>query len=137
MLDAYLGLPFADHSEGDGFDCWGLIRHVYMCEKHVTLPTYGEGYANTGDREGIVASVLLGLAADFDKVTTPQPFDLVIFNIFGKPTHVAMVVNESLFLHCPSPVMGKGGFSCIERFADPNWSNRIEGFYRLKRANKN
>ena len=126
MFDEYLGIEFVDHS----MDCWGLVRKIYAEKLKIELPTYGDGYENVGDEAGVSTMVMEGLAKHFTEVTEPERFDLVVIRINGLPRHLGMAVNNTHFIHCPEPVMGRGGYSAMERFADPLWHKRIVGFYR-------
>lgn len=125
-IGRFVGLPFADHGrDATGADCWGGVRLVLRELCGLVLPDYGKGYAHTGDSDGIAVAIRDGLVADFQKVERPRPFDLVIFNIAGKPWHVGVVVSATQFLHWP-----EGQSSRIERFTDRMWARRVEGYYR-------
>jgi cell wall-associated NlpC family hydrolase len=131
-LADFVGLPFRDHGrDRTGADCWGGVRMVLAELRGIVLPDYGSGYHQTMDSDGIGVSIRDGLVADFRKVERPAPFDLVIFNLAGKPWHVGLMVDRARFLHWPQPDKdGVGGTSRIERCADRLWRNRVEGFYR-------
>lgn len=134
-LARFVGLPFADHGrDASGSDCWGGVRLVLRELCGLVLPDYGKGYRHTGDCDGIGVAIRDGLVADFDRVERPQPFDLVIFNLAGKPWHVGVVADRTQFLHWPQPDKrsGTGGTSRMERFTDRMWRNRVEGYYRHK-----
>lgn len=131
-LADFVGLPFRDHGrDRAGADCWGGVRLVLAELRGIVLPDYGDGYRETMDGAGISVAIREGLVRDFQKVDGPQPFDLVIFNLAGKPWHVGLVVGRHRFLHWPQPD-GKGneGTSRICRWTDRMWRNRVEGFYR-------
>lgn len=123
-LRPYLGLPYADHGRGDGFDCWGLIRHVLGREYGMTLPDYGDRYAAATDKGSVAVAIRDGLVEGWSRIPGPQTGALVIFNILAKPWHVGLVVGRDRFLHMPAK-----GISCVERLSAPCWSSRIEGFY--------
>lgn len=131
-LASFVGLPFADHGrDREGADCWGGVRLVLRELRGIVLPDYGDGYRETMDSAGIGISIREGLVRDFARVERPAPFDLVIFNLAGKPWHVGLVVGPGRFLHWPQPDRdGNDGTSRIERWADRKWRNRVEGFYR-------
>lgn len=96
-----------------------------MACRGIALPDYGGGYAGMSDHDGIATSIRSGLAEGWERVTDPQAFDLVIFNICGLPRHVGLMVGPRKFLHAP-----EGQTSRIERVDDRMWNKRIEGFYR-------
>lgn len=123
-VERYIGLPFADHGRRNGFDCWGLVRHVLAAEQGLALPDYGKGYQDVGDHAGIRQSIIDGLAEQWQRVAEPALWGLVIFNIRGNPHHVGLVVGPNQFLHAP-----EGQNSRIERLSDGLWARRIEGFY--------
>lgn len=121
----YIGLPFADHGRGvDGFDCYGLVRHVLKQEFNITLPDYGGRYTEASDRHSVADAIKAGLIEGWHRVEQAVVPALVIFRIAGKPWHVGIVVDRYRFLHIPP-----GETSCIERLASPMWEKRVEGFY--------
>lgn len=131
-LDDFIGLPFRDHGrDRDGCDCWGGVRLVLRELRGIVLPDYGGGYHGTMDCDGIGVAIRDGLVRDFVPVARPQAFDLVIFNLAGKPWHVGLVVAPWRFLHWPQPDdNGNDGSSRIARYTDRIWARRVEGFYR-------
>lgn len=133
-LADFIGLPFKDHGrDRDGADCWGGVRMVLRELRGLVLPDYGDGYRETMDSAGIGVAIREGLVRDFRKVERPQPYDLVIFNLGGKPWHVGLVVDSGRFLHWPQPdSKGNDGTSRIERWTDRKWINRVEGWYRYE-----
>lgn len=133
-LADFIGLPFRDHGrDRTGADCWGGVRMVLAELRGIVLPDYGSGYRETMDCDGIGASIREGLVRDFERVAAPQPFDLVIFKLAGKPWHVGLVVDAGRFLHWPQPdERGNDGSSRIAHFTDRTWRHRVEGFYRYR-----
>lgn len=132
-LEDFIGLPFRDHGrDRDGCDCWGGVRLVLRELRGIVLPDYGGGYRETMDCDSIGVAIRQGLVRDFVPVAHPQPFDVVIFNLAGKPWHVGLVVVEpGRFLHWPQPDdKGNDGSSRIARYTDRIWARRVEGFYR-------
>ena len=128
--EKYLGLPFADHSQG-GLDCWGLVRHILAEECGLVLPTYGEGYRSTADIRGVTKSIKKGLAESFQETDDPRMFDLVIFKKGNIPLHVGLVIGPTQFIHSnPPDERGIGGVTRIERFTDALWAPKVVGFYR-------
>ena len=125
-IEKFVGLPFADHGrESEGLDCWGGVRYVLSEMRGLRLPDYGVGYTDVGDRDGIAATITAGLLEGWEKITRPEPFALVVFNIWKKPWHVGVVVGRNEFLHWPD-----GESSKIERLDAAVWEKRIEGYYR-------
>lgn len=64
-------------------------------------------------------------AEDWQRVERPEPHDVAVFNIAGKPGHVGVCIGRGRFLH-----VEEGERSRIERFDSPLWGSRIEGYYR-------
>lgn len=122
----YVGLPFEQHGRGpDTFDCWGLARWVLLQEYNIHVPSYAENYEAVFKHDEVAKAVMDGLSVNWNRVDKPQTGDLVIFNIFGKPVHVALVLDKIHFLHCPEDDMSR-----IERLNNRFWERRVEGFYR-------
>lgn len=121
----YIGLPFADHGrDASGFDCYGLVRHVLLCEQGIALPDYGTQYAAASNRHSVADAITAGLIEGWQKTAEATEGALAIFKIAGKPWHMGIVVARDRFLHIPPDET-----SCVERLSDPRWKNRIEGFY--------
>jgi cell wall-associated NlpC family hydrolase len=133
-LEDFIGLPFRDHGrDRTGADCWGGVRMVLRELRGIELPDYGAGYAGTMDSDGISVAIRDGLVRDFVQVGDPQPFDLVIFRLAGKPWHVGLVVGPGQFLHWPQPdERGNDGTSRIARWTDRIWQRRVDGFWRYR-----
>lgn len=132
MIDfgQFIGLPFLEHGRTrDGADCWGGARMV-LAEAGINLPDYGGHYENTADYAAIGEAISEGLAG-FNLVTEPKAFDVVIFQLGLRPWHIGVMVDAHRFIHWPQPdAKGNDGTSRIERWNEPKWANRVEGFYR-------
>lgn len=128
----FIGLPYRDKGrDRDGVDCWGIVRLILAEVAGQALPDYSGAYTRAGDHASVADAVEAGLNDGWERVDRPKARDLLILRIAGRPWHCAMMVNETMFIHAPPP--GRGGresFSCIERLDNPQWSRRIEGFYR-------
>lgn len=123
----YLGIPYVVHGASvDGVDCWGLVRLVYKEEKGILLPDLSSRYEDHGDKEAI-SNLFLEHRPNWKKVDVPKPLDCVMFNIYGRPVHIGVVVEEGLFLHAPEYSTTR-----IEFYTDRMWTRRIEGFYRYE-----
>lgn len=120
----YIGLPFSDHSRGEGFDCWGLVRLVYLQERGIELPDYGDRYVAARDATSVQIAIRDGLIEGWREVEAPQAWALSIFKVAGQPWHIGLAISPHRFLHMPAKK-----WSCVERFSSPEWANRIEGFY--------
>ena len=123
----YVGLPYCDKGRSrEGFDCWGLVRHVLADEFGIHgLPDYVNEYSSASDRESVTKIVCSGKADGWKQVAVPNPGSVVILQIAGHPWHCGVVVNAEWMLHTL-----KGVDVCLERLDSPVWRNRIEGFYQ-------
>lgn len=127
----WIGLPYEDKGRGPAYDCWGLVRATLSAEAGIALPDYADAYTRADDRLSVAAAVESGLRDGWQLADRPQPFDLLILRIGGRPWHCGLIVAPGLFLHCPPPnAKGQQILSCIERLDSPHWARRIEGFYR-------
>lgn len=130
-IAGFIGLPFAEHGRGGGYDCWGLAREVLRACAGISLPDYGHTYKSVEDHDAIVVAIHDGLAEGWERVEDGRLYDVVIFNIAGKPTHIGVMLGPTTFLHCPEPSdSGAGGTSRIESIDSRLWRNRVEGIYR-------
>jgi cell wall-associated NlpC family hydrolase len=97
-----------------GFDCSGLVRHVFERAWGVMLPA--------------------GTAA-LSKVGTPvrrlkelEPGDLVFYNTRNRPySHVGIYLGDGRFVHAPR----SGAMVRVESVETPYWRQRFNGARRL------
>ncbi len=123
-INSYVGLPFLDGGRTrEGVDCWGLVRLIYDQERCLYLRDYSHDYDSVLSEK--VEELVRQEKGRWMNVQNPQEFDVVAFNVFGRPTHVGIVVGTGQFLHSP-----EGDFTRVERFTDRVWKRRVEGFYR-------
>jgi cell wall-associated NlpC family hydrolase len=112
---ANVGKPYrwggADPQEG--FDCSGLVAHVYEDALGVQLPRTSRQMSRRG------SSVRRGqLAAG----------DLVFFNTSRRAySHVGIYIGNGRFVHAPST----GSLVRVERMANRYWATRFDGARRL------
>ena len=109
-----VGTPysFGGNTPDTGFDCRGLIGHVYRTRAGVALPrtvlvlqTWGQPVASENIRSG----------------------DLVIFSQSNVATHAGIYVGGSRFVHAPST----GGEVRLDRLNSKYWSSQQVSFRRL------
>jgi cell wall-associated NlpC family hydrolase len=111
----YLGIRyrFGGSSAETGFDCSGLVRHVFMEALGLNLPRTAREMANVGER--VQPSEL-------------KPGDLVFFNTMRKTfSHVGIYVGNDQFLHSPSA----GGKVRVESMSQDYWRTRFNGARRM------
>lgn len=131
-LTPYIGIPFVPFGRTfDGCDCWGLVRLFYLRELGILLPSYTKDYNSPADGAA-VQQIINHHKNTWHKVIDPEIGDVILIRTKEFLSHVAVVVNttQGLMLHTTI-----GVDSCLERFATPIYTARIEGFYRYARSN--
>jgi cell wall-associated NlpC family hydrolase len=108
-----VGYSFGGNTPDDGFDCSGLVRHVYQEVTGVTLPRTSKEMSTLGARIH---------PADL------QPGDLVFFNTRRLAySHVGIYLGDNRFVHAPS----RGSDVEIARMSQAYWQKRFDGARRL------
>jgi cell wall-associated NlpC family hydrolase len=110
-----LGTPyrFGGSSPDAGFDCSGLVRHVFASVLDWELPRRSEEISGVG--QPVTRTEL-------------QPGDLVFFNTLRRAfSHVAIYIGEGRFVHAPA----KNGQVRIEGLDDRYWASRFNGARRV------
>jgi cell wall-associated NlpC family hydrolase len=103
-LPGWEGTPFLDQAcvKGRGVDCKGLLWGV---ASELGFPEAQSEYAKDVGyslrRAGGVPSnrLLEGFAALFDKVDEPEPGDILLLKIGGKPGHIAIYHGDGRAYH--------------------------------------
>lgn len=96
-----------------GFDCSGLVSHVFRQIAGLVLPR--DSYA----------MARLGKSIDFDEL---KPGDLVFFNTMKRPfSHVGIYVGDKRFIHAPT----KGKTVQVVDMTESYWSTRYNGARRI------
>jgi cell wall-associated NlpC family hydrolase len=104
---------FGGTSHSTGFDCSGLVAHVFRESYGVTLPrnTFGQSQA--------------GQPVLFEEL---QPGDLVFYNTLDRPfSHVGIYLGDGRFIHAPKT----GSAVRIESLTNAYWSRRWNGARRI------
>ena len=110
-----LGTPyrFGGSSPDIGFDCSGLVRHVFASVLDRDLPRRAEEISAVGHPVS---------RADL------QPGDLVFFDTLRRAfSHVAIYIGEGRFVHAPA----RNGRVRIEGLDDRYWAARFNGARRV------
>ena len=108
-----VGTPYryGGNTPDSGFDCSGLIGHVYRREGGLATPRTVAGLQSWGQ-------------------SVPQQLrrsgDLVLFSQGGAPTHAGIYVGQGRFVHAPS----SGGQVRLDSLASPYWSRQQIAFRR-------
>ena len=96
-----------------GFDCSGLVTHVFQQVAGMVLPRNSQSMSKVGEK--------------IDKVDL-QPGDLVFFNTRRQPnSHVGIYIGDERFVHAPS----RGGEVEISDMQESYWKKRFNGARRL------
>lgn len=113
-----LGTPyrFGGSSPELGFDCSGLVRHVFASVLNRDLPRRSEEISGVGHP---VSRAEL------------QPGDLVFFDTLKRAfSHVAIYIGEGRFVHAPA----RNGRVRVEGLDDRYWAARFNGARRVMDA---
>jgi len=104
---------FGGRSPDDGFDCSGLVAHVFREAAGLILPRDSNAMSKIGNK--------------IDK-TELQPGDLVFFNTRRQPfSHVGIYIGEHRFVHAPS----RGRDVEIVDMSERYWQQRYNGARRV------
>jgi cell wall-associated NlpC family hydrolase len=104
---------YGGSSPATGFDCSGLIAHVFEQAWGVSLPHSVRAQSQLGARI---------------KRAQLAPGDLVFYNTRGNPySHVGIYVGEDRFIHAPRP----GGAVRVESMNTGYWAKRYNGSRRI------
>ena len=104
---------YGGNSHATGFDCSGLVAHVFRVGYGVTLPrnTYGQSQA--------------GRPVSAEEL---QPGDLVFYNTLERPfSHVGIYLGDGRFIHAPKT----GAAVRIESLKSAYWTKRWNGARRI------
>ncbi len=96
-----------------GFDCSGLVSHVFRQIAGLILPRDSYGMAR------------LGTPVSFEDL---RPGDLVFFNTMRRPfSHVGIYLGEKRFVHAPAA----GKTVHVVDMTEPYWAARYNGARRI------
>lgn len=112
---AAAGVPYqrGGASHATGFDCSGLVAHVYREAFGVKLPRTSK--AQSQFAQTIAASEL-------------EPGDLVFYNTERRAySHVGIYLGDGRFIHAPKP----GAAVRTENMLSAYWSKRFDGARRI------
>lgn len=108
-----VGTPYryGGNTPASGFDCSGLIGHVYKTHANIAAPRTVAALTGWGQQVP-AAAVRTG--------------DLVVFVQNGVATHAGIYVGENRFVHAPS----SGGEVRLDRLTSVYWSRQAYSFRR-------
>jgi probable lipoprotein NlpC len=129
MLDLrpYLAIPYKHCGRSwDGADCWGFPILFFKREFNKQLPDVNNVYSKNWAQEG-KNYFLDNYHKQFEKVNTPQPYDIILFqNRKGIANHCGIVLGYGKMVHCCRyGVM-------VDTYTRREWQTRFNGFYRMK-----
>lgn len=126
----YVGLPFEEHGRGNnGFDCWGLVRHVYKNERDIELDSFDSLYISTKERRAI-ASIFDDKTSNGEWVRVGSiidysPMDVLVFRTGPLMAHVGLFVTGTRMLHVKNGMTSK-----LDLFNSAIYADRLVGAYR-------
>ena len=101
-------------STATGFDCSGLVAHVYEEAYGIRLP------------RTVIAQSDIGMSVSAREL---EPGDLVFYNTLGQPySHVGIYLGEGKFVHAPKT----GSQVRVENAASAYWTKRFSGARRIE-----
>ena len=112
---ALLGVHYrlGGRAPATGFDCSGLVRHVFREARGLSLPDTSREMSRIGEKVGRDAM---------------QPGDLVFYNTLRRAfSHVGIYLGDNRFFHAPST----GAEVRIENMDSPYWAPRFNGARRI------
>jgi len=111
-----LGVDYRDggRSHVTGFDCSGLVAHVFEEAYGIRLP------------RNALSQSEAGLPVSLDQL---EPGDLVFYDTLGRPySHVGIYLGDGRFVHAP-----KSGSSVrVESLRSAYWVKRFNGARRIE-----
>jgi len=121
----YVGIPYLNRGRNMfGIDCWGIVRLIYKDALNITLGTL-DGYADSESKDQVSRVIKSESAAHWEEVDAPREYDVVVFNLAGKPCHVGLMLDGYKFIHSLA-----GRDTCIESISKVIWRNRIDSIWR-------
>ena len=111
---AAAGVPYhrGGESYASGFDCSGLVAHVFQESYGIRLPHNARAQSQYGRK--IAVSDL-------------APGDLVFYHTDGPFSHVGIYLGDDQFIHAPRP----GAAVRIENMHSAYWTRRFDGARRI------
>ena len=113
-----LGVDYQNggRSLATGFDCSGLVAHVFEEAYGIRLPRTVLGQSE------------VGLPVAFHEL---EPGDLVFYDTLGRPySHVGIYLGEDKFVHAPK----SGSAVRVESVKTSYWTKRFNGARRIPQA---
>jgi len=113
MLTLGVRYRFGGSSPLTGFDCSGLVAHVFEQAWGLMLP------------HNVQAQSRIGIPIELGEL---EPGDLVFYNTRNRPySHVGIYLGDGRFIHAPRP----GKHVKLDSLSSPYWMERFNGARRL------
>lgn len=113
LLTLDVDYRYGGSSPEQGFDCSGLVAHVFLEAYGIKLPRTVQSQSE------------LGMAVGLEEL---QPGDLVFYNTLGRPfSHVGIYLGDSRFVHAPKT----GARVRVESIRSAFWAKRFNGARRI------
>lgn len=120
---SWVGTPFHWQAsvKGRGCDCKGLVQGI---ARELGLAEASNEFARMSSYGLNVDADLLrkGLAATFVPVCPPEPGDILLLKISGKPQHLAILMPENRMIH----TYCRGPMKVVETPLGSIWKNAID-----------
>lgn len=129
--DKYINIPFkCDGRDRSGCDCYGLVCLVYKEQLNIELPDF-KGIFTDHDIATLrrVAKEMKSYKEKWQRVQTPQLYDVVMLRTGAYTWHVGLVLDNHRMLHVMTGIN-----SVVEDYTGRYWGNRVEEFRRWNRA---
>lgn len=129
MAAAYIGTPYLGMGRTPaGWDCWGCVAWLRAALLDRPSPCAGDAYAPEDAIGGQLIDTAAGLIAAslgrWRRLDGPAPGAVALIEVFGRPAHVALVLDRRTMIHA-----WEGVDTVIERLTDERWARRVRGFY--------
>ena len=116
LLSLGVDYRYGGKTPATGFDCSGLVAHVFREAYGIQLPHNARAQSEYGKRIG---------------QSELRAGDLVFYNTLNRPySHVGIYLGDGRFLHAPKT----GAQVRVESISAAYWSKRFDGARRLKPA---
>jgi cell wall-associated NlpC family hydrolase len=116
LLSLGLDYRYGGKTPETGFDCSGLVAHVFREAYGIQLPHNARAQSKYGRKVGL---------------SELRAGDLVFYNTLNRPfSHVGIYVGDGRFLHAPKT----GAQVRVESISTNYWRKRFDGARRLQPA---
>lgn len=130
IITSLTQIPFIEGGRDEnGCDCWGLVVVFYDKIFNKQLPFYGNVYYKNKENYNKTCSDINDIVDNeglLKETTNPKFGDIVILNVFGRPLHIGIIIDNTRIIHT-----GRNTGVVIEKLTGAKWKSRIMGYYTL------